>query len=982
VVLTQEHDERVKTGDLAVGLIGREDSLGLLDDALKQAADGSPSVVVVAGETGVGKTALVTEFLDRSDAVVLSGACLPMAGEPLPYAALTQALRIARGVGVVSQELARSPELARLLPDHLVHETATGDTHTSSRARMFQAMLGLLGRLGAGTPVVYVVEDAHWVDSATMDLLSFLAANLTAERVVVLLTYRTDTDTDALATWLAQLDRLRPTTLVGLNRLTREQTHQLITELTGAPPSLSFLDAIVRRSAGNPLFVKQLILAGEEPGPLPATLRELLRARVAALPPATRHLLGAVSVIGRDASVLLLSRTLRRAVADIEDMVRPAIAASVAEVRHDDRIGVHHPAFAEVVYAELLPSERARLHRSAAEALEAPSTDKAAGIVGEIARHWHRAGDLPRALDASVRAGETSQRMYAFADAQTNYLRALELLPVVTSDHDPGDLRTRAAECSILLGDATTAVALINEALESVVPVNERVALYERLGHCHFLAGDGDASRAAYAEAIRLLPDNDISTLAARVYAGFGLMAACWSWLEIADEVCDHALRLARKTGARREIGTVLNALGVTAASRGDADRGASLLTQSLAIAREEEDPHSLAVAYVNLGYMLSVSDRLDEGMTLCREGIVELDRYGLDRQYGSFLLSNTASALVRTGRLDDAHELVAKALGRQPQGNVAAPTLLIAARLNLARGDLRTAREQCAQARAQIQSDKAPVSWLRQIIETATEVELWSANPEAAFDLVEEGLAAIDGTHESRFGSALISLGLRSLADQAAIRRDPESRGRQAAEASGLISRLSVLVELFGPDVSPDNQCLHLASKAESARIQDAPSPALWAAAAEGWAKLRQPFPAAYARWREAEALLTAGVSVRSTKALRSAHADALALGASRLVAEVEALASWYRLELPQPVDPADAECAPPRDAGLHQLTVREREVLVAVAAGHSNKEIAETLFISTKTASVHVSNILRKLDVRRRQDAARIAHRLGMAS
>ena len=150
------------------------------------------------------------------------------------------------------------------------------------------------------------------------------------------------------------------------------------------------------------------------------------------------------------------------------------------------------------------------------------------------------------------------------------------------------------------------------------------------------------------------------------------------------------------------------------------------------------------------------------------------------------------------------------------------------------------------------------------------------------------------------------------------------------------------------------------------------------WAGSADAWTGLGRPFRSAYARWREAEARLAGGVNADSLGALRGAHAAAVALDASRLVEECESLATWYRVDLL----PAVVERPEGDPLAAYHLTEREREVLQALAAGHSNREIAQEMFISVKTASVHVSNILRKLDVKGRQDAARIAHRLGVGS
>jgi len=975
-----------------LGLVGRDDSLRRLSRALDRAAAGRPVVAVVAGETGVGKTALLRQFLDGVDAAVLAGTCVPVAGEPLPYAALTQALRRAKGSGVVQQELSRSPELSRLLPG-VPEGPPAASAEGSSRLRLYQSVLGLLDLMGAATPVVHAVEDVHWADPATLDLLSFLATNLVDERVLLLLTYRAEAvvETDALATWLAELRRLPLTEAVTLDRLDHDQATALVTRLLGTPPTPEQLAATWERSAGNPLFVEQLVLAGDGPGPLPATLHDLLRARVAGLPDETREVLRAASVIGRVSSVPLLARTLRRDVPMVEPLLRPALAAHVLELRPDDRIGFHHPAFAEVVYAELMPGERTALHRAAAEALDAEPYPSPAAV-GELARHWHRAGDLARALAAAVRAGRVSEEAYAFADAAASYSRALELVEQVDVDIDRTELRTRAGECAILTGDAPAAVRFVRAALADVTEPSERATLLERLGSFHYLAGDGEAAEAAFRDALALLAPGETSELAARLYAGLGLLCAAWSRIDDADTACAEAVRISRAVGARREEGVALNARGVVAAVRGDVDGGIELLRDSLAIAQAVQNPTDVASAYVNLSHVLGLAGRLDDGVRLARAGIAELTRYGQDRQSGSLLLVNASDALVKAGRLPEAQELITTALDRQPRGIMAAPVLFLAARIALARGDLDVAWDSAQQARLLIESEHAPVAWLRVVIETAAEVELWAGRPAAAQELVTDGLEAIHGTDEAPFGTELVALGLRAVADEAAVRRDGRSRARQRARAAEL---REVLAERDEEAALPETPALDELCAAEAARVTGSATSTAWASVAAAWLALERPFPAAYARWREAEVLLASGVSAPAVTALRTAHAAAVALTAVRLVGELESLARWYRLDLPTPVPAprsgADDASGPPagaaggeepEDDGLaaYGLTSREREVLIRLAAGQSNREIAEDLFISIKTASVHVSNILRKLDVPGRQEAARVAHRLGV--
>lgn len=954
-------------------LVGREASLADLGEALERASTGVPTLVLVSGETGVGKTRLVTGFAASSQAAVLAGACIPVAGEPLPLAALSQALRTGSAGGVVRQELERSPELARLLPGAGPDDTVPDP----SPLRLFQAVLGLVDRMSAAGPVLLLVEDLHWADRATLDLLSFLGTNLRDERVMVLLTYREESvgAGGALTRWLAEIGRLKATRRLHLDRLDRDQTAVLVRSLTGSRPSSDRLTAVLERSAGNPLFVEQLVLAGDRPGPLPDTLRELLRARIDALPADTRRLLRAAAVIGRVASVPLLARTLGVADWDVEEQLRPALASRVAEVRPDDSIGFHHPAFREVAYAELLPGERSRLHRAAAEAL---ADEPDALVAGEVARHWHRAGDPARAFSASVAAGASYERLFAFADAHASYALALELLDAAPEGTDRLHLLARAAETVSLAGNPAEAVRLVRLALATTDDVTQRAALLERLGSFHYLAGDGTAAETAFREALELLPEGETSLIAARVYAALGLMAAAWSRLDDAERACVEALRISRAVGARREEGRTLSAMGLVAAGRGDTTRGVMLLREALTLAREVEDAYDIGTAYVNLSHVLGIGGRLDEAFELCHEGDTVLGRFGQSRLTGTLLLCNTSDALIRAGRLEEAGELVSSALERQPQGIMAAAVLLFSARLALVRGDLDTASDHIEQARLVVESEDAPIGWLREVVETAAEVELWKERPAAALDLVTEGLRELVGTDEERLSTGLVALGLRALADDAAVRRDPRSRGVRAGQRDELLSARSADAVAGG---LPEDEPLALLCEAELARLDAHRSPDPWAACAAAWTKIGRPLPALYARWREAEARLTCGVGAESVAVLRAAHDEAAALGAARLVQELDALARWYRVDL---LPPAPAEPDPSDDDALapYGLTVREREVLTALAAGHTNKEIADALFISIKTASVHVSNILRKLDVPGRQEAARVAHRLGVRS
>ena len=966
--------------------VGRDEALGVLRTAVRRASAGHPSVLIITGETGVGKTRLVRELIGQERVTLLAGSCVPMAGDPLPFAPLTQALRRLDRTGTLNLQLERLPELARLVPGFApARATRTADLAAASQLGLFQSVLDLVDRLGAAAPVLHIVEDVHWADRSTLDLVRFLATNLTNERAVLLVTLRADAVVPAtpLALWVAELARLENAERVELNRLDHEATARLVRQLAGDAADPEFIETTLARSAGNPLFAEQLVMqAIQNPGHpalLPATLHELLHARVHALPEDTQSVLRALAVIGRPAFVTLLAATTGTLVEQTETLLRPAIDQHVVEIRRDDAVAFRHPAFGEVVYAELMPAQRQRLHRATAEALQPPeglgtgqrSSAAADAVSGELARHWFGAGDQERALDAAVAAGWAAERMYAFSDAHTNFTRALALMDdVPDSPQDRVRLLKHAGQAASLVGDSTEAVRLVEAAVTLTSDPPARAALLTRLGLIHYRAGRGSLTERCLREALALVPAGEESVVVARIHAGLALFGAAWSRLDDAEESCRRGLAIARKVDARREEGLLVNASGLVEAAHGDIDSAARLLRQSLAIAAEVGNPDDLATAYINLSHVLGLGGRVDEIVEVAREGADVLTRMGLGRQRVSFLKANLAETLGNAGRIAESGRVIAEALSQHPRGIMSVPVLMQAGRVAMVRGDLDEAWEWLEQARVIVESENAPESYSRYLVETEAEVELWAGRPVAAYDLVSEGLDLVRGTDEAAYAGALVALGLRALATEAEVHRDRESRKR----LSGMRRTLDD-ARAWPAANQPDDAAVGAWARAEATRLELASDPTAWAEAAAAWETLGRPFPRAYARWREAEARLDSGVDAAAIDALRDAHTAALGLGAARLVQECERLAGWHRIDLV--AEPVEAE---PNALDKYGLTPREVEVLAGLSAGRTNQEIADELFISVKTASVHVSNILRKLEVGGRQEAARVAHRLGV--
>src|SRR5215218_3033175 len=271
--------------------VGRVEELQTLEAAKRRAADADPAVVLVGGEAGVGKTRLVAELTSRcatEGTRVLAGGCVPVGEGDLPYAPIVEALRALLGdigVDAVRELVGPSwPEVARLLP--ALGEPEVGPAGQAAQARLFELLLGLLGRLSEPAPLVLVVEDLHWADRSTRDLLAFLVRNLRREQILVVVTYRNDEPgQQRLGPFLAELDRAGRVERIELARLDQIQTRAQLVGILEAVPAAELVDAVFVRSEGNPFFTEELLAvvrAGS--GALPATVRDLLRGRVQALP--------------------------------------------------------------------------------------------------------------------------------------------------------------------------------------------------------------------------------------------------------------------------------------------------------------------------------------------------------------------------------------------------------------------------------------------------------------------------------------------------------------------------------------------------------------------------------------------------------------------------------------------------------------------------------------------------------------------------
>jgi DNA-binding CsgD family transcriptional regulator/tetratricopeptide (TPR) repeat protein len=872
-----------------------------------------------------------------------------------------------------------------------------GPPDSSSQGRLFEHVLRLLGRLAGEQPLLLVIEDIHWADRSTLDLLRFLARNLRLASVVVIASYRTDElhRSHPLLPFLAEQERRGTTERIELGRFDRSEIAALTAGIMGSGSSSDIAASIWERSQGNAFFAEELLAARSPAGALPDTLRDVLVARLASLSDATQAVVRVAAAGGTRVSPAMVARVMETPEPALDGALREAVARHVL-VAHDGTVDApfafRHALVQEAAYAELLPGERSRLHAAFATALaETPGHDASRAM--ELAVHWQAAQDLPRAFDAWIRAGLAAEGIFASAEARAGFEHALELWDrvadaTVRSPLDRVELLMRAAFHAE--GPAPgRSIAYIREAIGMVDPTLDPTRagmLHERLGQYSWNMLDTDTILAAYEEAVRLVPPEPPSRARAWVLAG---LARCYSELDRPADArarCSEALAMASALGDRQVEARTLVVLGRSLTQLGDVDAGVATIGRGYDVAAEVADVHEQANALTWLAGALQESGRSTETVAACLDVEAFAIRHGIRGRWGAAALERGAWSLFDLGRWDEAEALLGRALLYELAGinEVMADAQLLL--LETLRGQAEAARRRAPRVWALAERHPHPV-----ILSTLTEFALWNDDPAAVRTAVT--MVGAPG-REIRYIGYLLSPAIRAEADLASVARSrgatsdvAECRARGAA-AREQLRRAHAQVTVLLPGGIPVTTALLATCEAELSRLDGASDPDRWASAAVAWESLGKRNARAYALMREGEAALARQRDrPRAARALQDAWEIANGMGAVRLLGVIDGLAQRANIALrseeadaPEPaVRPGPAPAGRrPRDR--YALTRREREVLALVAAGRSDGEIAEELFISKKTASYHVATIKGKLGARSRVGIATDALGLGL--
>ena len=985
--------------------VGRAAELDRLRTALGHAVEGRATTRLVAGEAGIGKTRLVREFLERArteGTLVLVGECLPLAESGIAYAPFVSALRtIVRGVSPVEADTLLEPgraDLAHLLPDLAGARTDAGGRPTSigavtPQARLFEAVFGVLHRLSAAQPIVLVLEDLHWADASTRDLLLYLARTAREERLLTIATYRSDElhPRHPLRPLLVDLARAGNVEEVELLGLQPDEVADQVTGILGGPAAPELVERIGARSGGNPFFAEELVAGGAAQGALPRSLRDAIDDRVAQAGADARHLIRVASVAGARMDHRLLEQVLAWPPERLTGALRDAVEHHVLVPSAPDETpgyAFRHALVREAVYEELLPGERTELHATFARAIAArdDAGDDGSSSAAQVAHHWLMAHDPEHALAAAVAAGRAASAAFAFAEAQAFFERALELWPKVPRTAIPeglerSSLLEQAAEAAAQSGDARRSIDLVRSALAELDPRSQPLrsgVLHHRLAAYLNEAGDWQAGVAAMERAVELIPIDPPTPERAHVLADLAHSLMNRGRYTESLALAEAALAISRTIGNRMAEARALNVIGVDLACRSDFGRAIPILREGHDLALELGDPVAVFVTGVGLAWALDASARHAEALELARATSERISRLGAAARFGGQLASITARTLYFLGRWDESAAAIDRTLQAGTTRYAVRWLLSNRLRLRAGRGELEEARADQAAYEALGERVIGPDPDLMNL--RRAELAIVAEEPVVARGLVRDVLSRMAEPDVDNDARLVILMGLQAEAEEADAARavgDAERADVAARAAAALAERLDVhlgrIQEVVGrmpPILEADRRLAHALVR----RAAGTPDPEAWEAAVEARRVLGRPYELGVVLWQAAAAHLAVRRREDAAAELAEAHAIALHLGARPLRDRIESLARRARIAL-EGVDTAEGA------AERLGLTRREREVLALLADGRSNRQIGEQLYMAESTAGVHVSNILTKLGVTRRSEAAAVAHRLGLS-
>ena len=866
------------------GLAGRREELA----RVRRHLTGGAGLLLVSGEAGIGKTRLVTTAatLSADDVLCAAGSCLPLSAEVplLPVADVLRSLHDVDGGRWLDQALALCPHyarssLCRLLPElDSAADPAAGPDDAWSRQRLFAAIAAVLSTAASVRPLAVVLEDLHWADASTLDLVEHLLDRLHGLRVVGTWREEDPATRDSAREWLERVRRLPSVATLTLGPLNRDETAEQLT-LLGAVGEPDLAERIHRRSGGLPLFTEQLAAHAadhrtSDDQPLPRLLGDLLARRLAGLGPDATAAARVLAVADRPLPDEMVSEAAGLDATHLTEALHELRDRHVIAVSTGRDVALRHPLLADAVRSGLLGGELVDEHRRLAAAL-ADTEDPAPA---EVAEHWQRAETPEEEIVWRVRAARAAGRRFDLDQEAHQWRRVLALWPDGADSVGEPAVRRHdayvAAIDALHASDAPAALEVAQEALRRLpVPDSlDAAEIYREASTLLAKGGDPDRGLALADRALCIYEshpgsEGHVQALAARAF----LMNGLGRHEECAAAIA-RAVDLSTGLGNRRLHRSLLADRAVHLA---DEDRLEEALDQiGVAASLELDRPDPMGDIHIALAHTVilqGVGAGADRVAAAAAPGLESVARWGLEVTPVAVVRANVASSLRVAGRVREAAEIVDPHV-EGPAVQDRWPLDWERALIDLCRGRGEEATRRLTALSGLFLVDGVNASEFR--VDMAT-VDLWCGRPEKAHTDLARVLPDLDGADPVADVPSLLVLAARAAADLASDPSSPDRRRVLLEELDDLEAAAGG--EPFAPRPTDAlRRALAASWAAERARLAGTSTIGVWDAAAGAWDRLGWPHEAAYCRWRAAEVALAAGQGTVAARLLRRATQQA----------------------------------------------------------------------------------------------------------